>query len=145
MKKVFLDTNIVLDFLDKRRKHHQKSEELMASLVSQNCPIYISEDMLSTIFYIDKDNRKVLKFFEIIAKEWHIVSFGQEVIPKAIALCIGNEELDFEDVLQCLCAKAHGCEFLATNDKGFVDCGITVADYDTALAMCEADRLKAEG
>jgi predicted nucleic acid-binding protein len=85
----------------------------------------ISEDMLSTLFYIQKDKRKTLEFFKVIYKRWVISSFGKDVIKKAIDLSFENS-LDLEDVLQCLCAKENGCDVLITNDKKFYDCDIKI-------------------
>jgi predicted nucleic acid-binding protein len=52
MQKIFLDTNIILDFLDDQRPHHEYSQQLMRQLTQENWHVTISEDMLSTIFYI---------------------------------------------------------------------------------------------
>lgn len=135
MQKVFLDTNIVLDFLDKKRPNHEKSLLLISSLVKNKTAVYISEDMLSTIFYISKDKENVLRFFEMICQKWFVVEYGSELIAKAVSVCLANKGQDLEDTLQCLCAKKNECTFVITSDKGFVDCGIDVVDYDTFLEI----------
>ena len=134
MQKVFLDTNIVLDFLDKKRENHKNATVLISILIKNKTEIYISEDMLSTIFYISKNKEYVLHFFEMICKKWFIVEYGIELISEAIAQCMENKGQDLEDTLQCLCAKKHDCAFIITSDKGFVDCGIDVIDYEKFLA-----------
>ena len=95
----------------------------------------MSEDSLTTIYYIAKDKRKVLEFFDVIMQEWHVVPFGSETIMQAIKMCRIDEKKDFEDTVQCLCAKRLGCERLITSDKRFVDCGMQVVDIDTFLSM----------
>ena len=127
-KKVFLDTNIILDFLDKKRANHLKVESLMRYLILNDYTIVLSEDMLSTIFYINKDNKKVLNFFKMILVKWKIVSYGVELIQNAVDIAI-EKSLDLEDLMQCLCAKSNGCTILITEDKGFYDCGVEV--YNT--------------
>ncbi|SFV67585.1 putative protein [hydrothermal vent metagenome] len=98
-----------------------------------NYDIFISEDMLTTIFYIDKNNQKVLSFFKnIVIKKWHIATFGEKTIKKAIDLSF-NKKLDLEDTLQCFCAKENNCEFLITNDNQFYDCGINVCTANDFL------------
>lgn len=47
----------------------------------------------------------------------------KEVIKSGIELAI-EKNIDFEDILQCLCAKENG--YLITNDKKFYDCGIKI-------------------
>ena len=133
MKNIFLDTNIVLDFLDKKRPLHLQSKALISKLIIEDYNIFISEDMLSTIFYISKDKEKVLLFFETIIAKWSVVPYGLALISKAITSCKINKGQDLEDTLQCLCAKAHDCIYIVTSDKGFVDCGIEVVDYDKML------------
>jgi len=133
MQKVFLDTNIVLDFLDKKRPNYKKSIQLISMLIKNKTEIYISEDMLSTIFYISKDKENVLRFFEMICQKWFVVEYGSELIAKAVSTCLANKGQDLEDTLQCLCAKKYECTFVITSDKGFVDCGVEVVDYDMFL------------
>lgn len=130
MKNIYLDTNIILDFLDKNRLNHLKSKQLIKQLTLEENIIIISEDMLSTIFYIDKNNKKVLEFFKFIIDNWEVVSFGKSVIKEAISLCTNNPDQDLEDTLQCLCAKENNCEYLITNDSNFVSCGIKIIGYD---------------
>jgi predicted nucleic acid-binding protein len=124
-KKVFLDTNVVLDMLDSSRPNSDNIKAVSKKLIVDRYTVVISEDMLSTLFYIQKDKRKTLEFFKVIYKRWVISSFGKDVIKKAIDLSFENS-LDLEDVLQCLCAKENGCDVLITNDKKFYDCDIKI-------------------
>jgi len=133
MKNIFLDTNIVLDFLDKQRPLHTQSKALISKLITEDYNIFMSEDMLSTIFYISKDTEKVLLFFETIIAKWSVVPYGLALISEAITSCKVNKGQDLEDTLQCLCSKENDCIYIVTTDKGFVDCGIKVIDYDKML------------
>jgi len=128
-KRVFLDVNIVLDILNVDRPCHGDAKALWKILVLQEYEIYISEDMLSTIYYIEKDKQKVLAFFEMIQTRWHIVPFGGKVISQAIQTA-SKRQADFEDMLQCFCAAACQCDLLITNDKTFASCGIEIAGYE---------------
>jgi len=130
---VYFDTNVVLDILDGKRKNHHKIKYLLEKVIENNIKIIISEDSLTMIYYIAKEKQRVLDFFNVILEEWNIVSFGKHTIAEAIALCKENEKLDFEDTVQCLCAKERGCSFLITSDKTFVECGVSIVDIDTFL------------
>lgn len=130
-KNIFLDTNIIIDFLDEERENHQLAVNLFQHLIEEEREIYISEDMLSTIYFIIKDKQKVLNFLEDIVDEWNIVSFGKDVVKEGINLSKKSEK-DFGDILQCLSAKKFSC-VLITNDKDFVDCGIRIVGYDDLL------------
>jgi len=128
-KRIFLDVNAVVDLLVATRTNHLQSKELIKHLSIHEYEIIISEDMLSTIFFIVKDKAKVLEFFRVIQKRWVVAPFGKNVIDEAIKLSL-EKNLDFEDILQCLCAKANGCQTIITSDKSFYDCGIEVVDTD---------------
>jgi len=126
MKSIFLDTNVVLDILDSDRKKHDLAKQLLKKIIEEQYSVTISEDMLSTIFYIIKNKQAVLHFFETILQQWTIRPFGEKTISKAVTLCLETQGQDFEDTLQCLCAKEALCDVLITHDKDFVDCGMRV-------------------
>jgi predicted nucleic acid-binding protein len=132
MSKLFLDTNIILDFLDKQRVDHEKAKQLFKNIIVNEYSVVISEDMLSTIYYIHKNKAIVLAFFETIIKEWHVVSYGEALTLEAIQLC-QEHGTDLEDTLQCLCAKKHTCDFIVTSDKTFVNCGVEIVSYEALL------------
>ncbi|WP_201338605.1 MULTISPECIES: PIN domain-containing protein [unclassified Nitratiruptor] len=123
---IFLDTNIIIDFLDESRSSHHLVVRLIAALIEQECEIFITEDMLSTIYYLVKDKQKVLHFFKDIIDDWNIIYFDKDVIKNAIEFAL-RSNVDFEDALQCFAAKKHKCIFI-THDKKFVDCGIEIFD-----------------
>ncbi len=131
--KIFLDTNIVFDLLESSRKNHQNALQLMRYLIDNSWEIYISEDMLSTIYYVAKDKRKVLLFIEkVILTDWNVVHFGESVIKNATKFALEND-CDLEDALQCFCAKECECRIFLTSDKKFIDCGIEILDYNGFL------------
>jgi len=129
--RLFLDINVILDIIDDARPSHQSSVKLWIKAVDESAEIFISEDMLSTIFYISRDKKHTLEFLQAIQSRWQIVSFGKKVILDAISYSI-EKDIDLEDMLQCLCAKEHGCVFI-TNDKKFYDCGVEICSVDDFL------------
>ena len=131
--RVFLDTNVILDIIDSHRPSHQNAIKLWKKLVYESVEIVISEDMLSTIFYINEDKRYTLEFFQAIQSKWNIMPFGKNVLEKAVLLSL-EKDLDLEDMLQCLCAKEHSCDVLITNDKSFCDCGVKVSTIEEFLS-----------
>ena len=126
MHKVFLDVNVIVDFMDPHRPRHQDAVTLLQFLLLHSYEICITEDMLSTIYYISKNKEKALLFFNnVIFKQWQVLPFGKEVLDLAVSTSL-ETKIDLEDLLQCLCAKANGCHILITNDDSFYDCGITI-------------------
>lgn len=132
--RVFLDTNVVLDFLDKQRKNHEKAKELFVHIATKNLQVVISEDMLSTIYYIEKNRERVLEFYKnIVIKNWVIAPFGTDVIKNSVDMSLQNGS-DLEDLLQCYCAMKEGCHFLITGDSEFCGCGIKAYGIGEYLA-----------
>ena len=131
--KIYLDTNIVADLIDSSRKGHEVSLKLLESLVLKNYDAYISEDMLTTLYYILKNKKQTLEFFKnLIFIDWKILNFGLVTIKDATNMSL-EKNLDLEDVLQCLCAKENGCDILITNDKEFFDCGVNIMTAEAFL------------
>ena len=135
MKRVFLDTNILVDLLDEKREKNDLAIKLIEKLINEDYEIFISEDMLSTVYYIVKNKEKVLNFYKDIVddKYWHIVPFREDVIQKAIDFSLKHNK-DFEDALQCFVAKKHKCISI-TEDKKFVNCGIKILNYEEFLKI----------
>lgn len=135
-KNIFLDTNVVVDIIDVQRQNHQSANILIKKLILNNYQIVVSEDMLSTIFYISKDKQKTLEFFKVIQKRWIISAFGNDVLHRGIEISL-EKHLDLEDVLQCLCAKENGCKVLITDDNQFYDCGMNIMSINKFLEIIE--------
>ena len=131
-KKLFLDTNIVIDVIDKKRVNHKKAQDMIIKTILNDYEIFMSEDMITTIYYILSGNILVLNFFKEIISKWNIMPFGQKTIKQSIEYSLKNGT-DLEDTLQCFCAKNSGCDIFLTYDKKFIDCGIKIVDYDEFL------------
>ncbi|WP_035588007.1 PIN domain-containing protein [Hippea jasoniae] len=125
INRVFLDTNIIIDIIDTTRKYHHYAKKIIEIIYNNKIEVVISENMLTTIYYIVTDKINVLKFLDYIVKNWYVYSYSRELIKKAIKISIKNQ-VDFEDVLQCLCVLENKCEILITNDKKFYNCGIKI-------------------
>ncbi|PHS41741.1 MAG: PIN domain-containing protein [Sulfurovum sp.] len=131
-KKVFFYANILLDVIITERKGNQYAKILWKYLVLNNIEIVISEDILTKVFYISKNKKNTLIFFELIQSRWKIIPFWGKVIGNSISLSL-EKNLDLEDVLQSLSAKENGCQVLITNDKKFYDCDIEVLSTEAFL------------
>jgi predicted nucleic acid-binding protein len=132
-KKIFLDTNIVADIIDAKRANHSQAIRVMEKLIEDDCRVCISEDILTTLFYISKSKAQTLEFFKnVILVDWEILSFGKETLQEGVDIAL-TEGVDLEDTLQCLCAKHNGCETIITNDSGFYGCGLGIMNCEQFL------------
>ena len=126
LNKIFLDINIVADIIDTNRPHHRQSLDVLKKSIMNDYEICISEDMITTLFYILKDKKMTLEFLQnLVFVDWSVLIFEKSVLEKSVQLSL-DKNLDLEDVLQCLCAKENDCDIFITNDKKFYDCGIDI-------------------
>ena len=124
--KLFIDTNVIIDFLRPTRQKHKVAIALFDYLVKAKHQIVISEDMITTIFYLSKTEKlQALRFLKSIQDKWLVLPFGKKTINQALDLSL-EKNLDLEDTLQCLCAKNNQCDVLITNDISFYNCEIKI-------------------
>ncbi|NLK66233.1 MAG: type II toxin-antitoxin system VapC family toxin [Campylobacteraceae bacterium] len=120
--KVFLDTNIILDFVDSDRVTHGAVVSLFQKLFYSQAEIYICGISIVNIFYILRKNKNLQKsfidFIDILSKSVNIVSFSSIALNLAIK-DYRNLDLDLEDLLQAYTAIENGCGVVYTNDTNF--------------------------
>ena len=132
-KKIFLDTNVVADIIDAKRANYTQAIKVMEKLIEDGSNVCISEDILTTLFYISKSKVQTLEFFKnVILVDWEILSFGKTTLQEGVDIAL-QEGVDLEDTLQCLCAKHNGCETIITNDSGFYGCGLDIVGIERFL------------
>ncbi len=132
-RKIFLDTNVVADIIDAARVGHKRAIELVKKAIYDDVVLCLSEDMLTTLFYISKEKAKTLEFFKnVVFVDWEILNFSKEILVEGVELAQSGN-LDLEDVLQCLCAKHGSCMAIVTNDSKFFDCGLEIFSVEQFL------------
>ncbi len=129
MKKIFLDTNIVLDLL-MREEYKAQIRDLIRSCADDE--LYVSYLTVANAAYIMRKYSKeelndnlnlILELFEIIPNDKH-------QIEKAIK----TNGSDFEDILQYRSAKSVQCEVILTrNAKDFQFSDIPIMDVGEFL------------
>ena len=129
MKRIFLDTNIVLDFLI-REEYRPQIRELISR--SEDYELYISYLTVANAAYIMRKYSKTeLKTnLELILQLFDIIPNDKKQLEKAIKA----DRPDFEDMLQYQAAKSMRCEAILTrNAKDFPFSEIPVMDVSTFL------------
>lgn len=132
MKKVYLDTNIFIDFFDETRVNNEQAKQLIYFLLTNNIQIVFSEDMISTIAYLVKKENlsNFTHFLKTIAlkESFNIASFGVSVINMACDY-YNSYQGDLEDYLQYFCAEKEGCCAIYSMDKKFPNFKIPIKRY----------------
>lgn len=134
MKRLYLDSNIVLDFALNRVPFAQAAESLLAAGQTGQLEVLVSSLTFVTAHYV---------LSKAIGKEralQSLVGLATQVTIAAVDGTIINQALqagypDFEDAVQLFAALAAGADAIVTRDpKGFQASPLAVVDPLAALA-----------
>jgi predicted nucleic acid-binding protein len=120
MKHIFLDTNVVIDFLADRRPFSADAAKLFDLAVNAKLKIYISAVSYNNIYYILRQSlthAATLKLLEQLADMTEIADVTNEIIRTSFK----TDFKDYEDAIQYYCAlTVPKIEFIVTrNTKDF--------------------------
>ncbi len=116
MENVFVDTNIVIDLLQKRDEFYKEAQELFTLADRKKVKLYISALTFANTYYIlsrfysSDEAKKILSKFKVLV----------EVLPttdKIIELALASDFKDFEDAIQFYTALENGLEAIITRNK----------------------------
>ena len=130
MNKIFIDTDIVLDLLAKRKSFYLPAAQIFTLADRGKLKINVSESTFATLFYLlSKDNGQE-KARKILFKFKSLVTI-LTVDEKIIELALSSEFKDFEDGIQYFCAIENKCSILLTrnlNDYKYADIPVMTAE-----------------
>jgi len=113
MKKLFLDTNILIDIMTGRDAKTISLKEILPYM--HHSQIYLSSLSIHIAFYSlkIKPNSSIHKKILDISKLINIVPLSKNIIDDAL----NNFTVDFEDTLQYYSALDQSCDYILTRDK----------------------------
>ncbi len=124
--KLFLDTNVVLDFVLNRTPFNKDACELIELALSHKFELCISSSSITDIYYIlskKTDKKTALNFTEDLTINFKITDVNQIIIKAAIKLNFN----DFEDAVQYQSAfHAKANVIITRNTKDFIKSKIKV-------------------
>jgi predicted nucleic acid-binding protein len=133
MLNLFLDTNIVLDFLGEREPYYKPSAQILTLADKKKIRVFTSATSISTTYYLlskfenAKNALVKIRKFKVLC---HVSKMDDDVVEKAI----NSDFKDFEDALQYFSAIASGCDFIITrNEKDFKNALIPVMNAESFL------------
>lgn len=115
MKKVFVDTDIVLDLLLARRPHSVYSAKLFTLLDEGKIKGFASSLMFSNLYYILRKqlgHEKTIEVLKKVKQQFTVLAVDEGII----SLALKSKIKDFEDAVQCYVAKKNGIRFLITRN-----------------------------
>lgn len=135
MKNIFLDTNVVIDFLADRRPFSIDTARLFDFSIDEKTKIYISAVSYNNIYYILRQsltNNATIKLLEELAEMTEITDVTSDIIRKSLK----TDFNDYEDAIQYYCALSiPKIDFIVTrNTKDFKKSAISVLTPAEAIA-----------
>lgn len=138
MQRVFLDTNIILDFLGERENYYEPAAKILTLADKKKIKIYTSPSSISNTYYLLSryENAKTalekIRKFKLIC---NISIMDDEVVEKAI----NSGFKDFEDAMQYFSAIATNCDLIVTrNEKDFKNAMIPIVNAASYLQTKKA-------
>ena len=126
MRRIYLDVNVVLDYLLRRNPWIIEAEQLIYLAESRQLQVVIYSNVLIQAYhYLQKYGAGKL------AKA-HLLAFSQlvEFVPlthaQLVDLLGDPSDKDIEDQMQVSLAEANGCDCIITRDAGFASSSIEV-------------------
>lgn len=141
MKKVFMDTDVILDFLLNRDPYISEITEIIERSVLNEMTLCVSSLTISNLHYIisrienkKSANNKIRKILKLLTVE----NVGQTTVIKAMESEFG----DFEDGIQNYCAEEADHKVLITrNTKDYKKSSLAIMTPKEFLARPGAARL----
>ena len=116
MKKLLVDTNIIIDLLAKRKDFYQEAQELFTLADENQVKLYISSLTFANTHYVlvkelnADQTRKVLIKFKLLVKTLPLDE-------KILELALSSDFKDFEDAIQYYTALENKLEIIITRNK----------------------------
>lgn len=116
MKKIFIDSDIILDLLAKREPHYIYSAKLFTLIDQQRFIAYTSPIVFANLHYLLKkstSHSSALKNLRKLKTFINILPVDERVIEQSL----NSEFNDFEDAIQYFTAVNNGIKLLLTRNK----------------------------
>ncbi len=121
-KKVFVDTNVILDLFLYDRPYSEYSKKSFFYLQKNDVELLTSCDLITTVYYVLKkyNKQKALENLSYTLKLMYLIPFSNYETQRAIELMQKDKKFeDLEDTLQYVLALENECDLILSNDDNF--------------------------
>lgn len=123
MIRVFVDTNVLLDFLGRREAFYRFARKLMTFEYMGKYELWMSASQATDIFYTLSNRGKpslygqARRSLEALLDHVHIVSVGEREVREALK----SDIADYEDAFILSCAQRADADCIITRDEGLAN------------------------
>jgi predicted nucleic acid-binding protein len=138
MRKILLDTNIIIDLLAKREPFYQEAAKLFSLADKEKVSLYTSALSIANVNYVLLKQRKPEETKQILRKLKLLVGIIS-LDEKTISLALNDNEFnDFEDALQYYSAVENNIEIIISrNLKDFENARLPVMTAGQFIEIAE--------
>ena len=138
MRQIFLDTNIVIDFLANRKPFSLYAAKLFNYALLGKVKIYISAVSYNNIYYILRQSHSsaaAIKLLNELSEMAEIADVSKSIIKESLE----SDFKDFEDAIQYNCALSLSkIDFIVTRDtKDFKKSSLSILTPEEAVSWLE--------
>lgn len=139
MKQIFLDTNVIIDFLADRKPFSTAAAGIFNYGVLGKIKLYISAVSYNNIYYILRQsfsNTETIKLLDELSEMTEIADVTKAIIKNSLK----SDLKDFEDAIQYNCALSlNKIDFIVTRDtKDFKKSVLSIMNPEEALILIES-------
>ena len=105
MKKIFLDTNVIIDFLADRKPFSEPASTLFSLAVQHKITIYVSAISFNNIYFVLKQHlshKKIIGTLIELQNWTKTIEVNEAIIERSLR----SDFSDFEDAIQYFCAAS---------------------------------------
>ncbi len=136
MKKLFLDTNIVVDLLEQRLPFYQDAAQIFTLAYHKQVELLVSPMTYTTASFLlhRHGSEEVHRLLSNLRQLVHVAKSDQQTVDDALA----SQFKDFEDAMQYYTALHSGADIIITrNGKDFKQANIPVMTATEYLASVD--------
>lgn len=130
MKKIFIDTNIIIDLLADRKPFSKYANELFTKAESKKLKLFASDISIVNTHYLLKkyiDEKELRSIISNLIDYITVIPVDTTIIKKALK----SKNKDFEDAIQMICASSANVDCIVTrNIRDFKEAEIPVLSPD---------------
>jgi predicted nucleic acid-binding protein len=138
MKNIFIDTNVIIDFLGNRESFSNDATELFDLYADNKKKIFVAAISYTNVYYLlckqIKSHKTVISLLSTLYDLTELIDIKSSIINQSIH----SEFSDFEDAVQFYAALSNKkIDIIVSRDKkGFKKSTLPVLDVEQALRIC---------
>lgn len=139
MINIFIDTNVIIDFLGNRESYSNAATELFDLYADNKKKIFVSAISYTNVYYLlykqIKSHKTVISLLSTLYEMTELIDINKNIINQSLH----SNFIDFEDSVQFYSALSNTkIELIVTRDKkGFKKSSLPVMDVEQALKFCK--------